>query len=119
MSKVLVVDDSDFMKDVILEALDLIGMSGDKASNGVEALNLLKQNKDYSLVITDVNMPEMDGLTLIKEIRKLNEDLPILVLTTESEEKTKKEAIKNGANSWLVKPFEATKLLSIIKELIE
>lgn len=119
MSKVLVVDDSEYMRELVMQAVELIDLSSDSAVDGKDALEKLNGSSDYDLVITDINMPEMDGLTLIKEIKKKWTDLPIIVLTTESEESTRKQAMLNGANAWITKPFEASAILNLIKELIE
>lgn len=119
MSKtVLIVDDSEFMREVVKQVLELINFSFETAENGKEALEKIRSS-NFDLVITDINMPVVDGITLIQEIRKINSNLPILVLTTESEEKTRKEAMQNGANGWITKPFEAVKLLNLIKEFTD
>jgi two-component system, chemotaxis family, chemotaxis protein CheY len=116
--KVLIVDDSEYMRAVVSQAVELIDLEHGEAENGLRALEKLKTDK-YDLLITDINMPEMDGLSLIKETRKLDENIPILVLTTESEDATRKEAMQAGANSWITKPFEASQILNIIKELLD
>jgi len=115
---ILIVDDSNFMRDAVNLALSLIDAPSVMASNGEEGLAVFRSEK-IDLIITDINMPEMDGITFIKEIRKLNKEVPILVLTTESEEGMQKEAISLGANGWIVKPFQGNELIQIIQDLLD
>lgn len=114
---VLTVDDSDYMREIVSQSLELGDFEVLQAINGVEALDVFKKNT-VDLIVTDINMPEMDGITLITEIRKINDDVPILVLTTESGESLKKEALNAGADGWIVKPFQPAKFLSMIEEVM-
>jgi two-component system chemotaxis response regulator CheY len=116
---ILVVDDSLSIREVVSFALQNEGFAVIKADNGKTALeSLTGQNVD--LVITDLHMPEMDGIELTKEIRKLNDfsHTPILLLTTESQVSKKMEAKLAGATGWIVKPFEAERLISVIKKVL-
>jgi two-component system chemotaxis response regulator CheY len=90
-----------------------------QAADGVEALELARQ-RIADLVLTDINMPRMDGLTLIKELRALPEykTVPMLILTTESGQDRKQEGKANGATGWLVKPFNDQQLLATIGRVL-
>lgn len=115
--KILVVDDMSTMRRVIKSILNQLGYSNiDEAENGKEALSKLSSG-DYGLLLTDWNMPEMDGLSLIKAIRqdpKLR-DLPAMMITAEAKKENVLEALKAGANNYVVKPFTA----DILKEKLE
>ncbi len=121
MSKsILIVDDSTTMIMSLKVMLEMSGFAVITANNGVEALNKLKSGTKPDLIITDVNMPTMNGLELIKNIRELPglKFVPILTLTTESDETKRAEAKKLGATGWLVKPVQGPDLIKIIKQLV-
>jgi two-component system chemotaxis response regulator CheY len=90
-----------------------------EATDGVHALQVVKGRK-VDLIITDVNMPRMDGLTLVKELRALPEykAIPILVLTTESDPTMKQRGKEAGATGWIVKPFNPDKLLEVVRRSV-
>ena len=120
MGKVLVIDDSLSMRKAVEMTLRGNGIDVDTASNGQEGLNKAKAKK-YDLIIVDVNMPVMDGLTFIKKVREElnpNRMTPIIFLTTEKEQSKKDEAKKAGATGWIVKPFNPDNLLSIVKRFV-
>lgn len=120
MSKtVLVVDDSLSIREAVSYTLQAEGFAVIKADNGKNALKNLTGNA-VDLIITDLHMPEMDGIELTKEIRKLNEfsHTPILLLTTESQVSKKMEAKQAGATGWIVKPFESERLIAVIKKVL-
>ncbi len=114
---ILIVDDSDYMRESVNLAVSLLDLETISAVDGKEALETFKKTKP-ELIITDINMPEMDGLTLITEIRKIDTDIPIIVLTTESEDDMQKKAMNLGADAWIVKPFKGKQLLAMVKELL-
>lgn len=119
MSKtILVVDDSASVRQVVSMALRGAGHEVVTASDGQDALSKL-DGRRYHLVVSDVNMPVMDGITLIKEIKKRADYrfTPILMLTTESEESKKAEGKAAGAKAWLVKPFKPDVLLAAVSKL--
>ncbi len=120
MKKIMLVDDSATLLMSMENVLKRAGYAVEKAKNGKEALDKLKGGLKPNLIITDLNMPLMDGITLIKEIRKLPgyRFIPILMLTTESEQKKRMEAKKAGATGWLVKPVKPNDLLGVIKKVI-
>ena len=119
MAKILAVDDSASMRQMVTFTLKGAGYDVVEASDGLEALQKAKTGK-VDLVLTDVNMPNMDGITLIKELRALPnyKFTPILTLTTESGAGKKGEGRAAGATGWLVKPFSPDKLLATIKKVL-
>ncbi|HYD64087.1 response regulator [Azospirillum sp.] len=116
--KVLTVDDSRTMRDMVTFTLKGAGYDVLEAGDGQQALTVIAANK-VDLVITDLNMPVMDGLTLIKRLRAApaHRTLPILMLTTESDEKKKAEGRTAGATGWIVKPFNPEKLISVVQKV--
>jgi two-component system, chemotaxis family, chemotaxis protein CheY len=117
---ILAVDDSMSMRQLVRATLQGAGYRIAQAANGVEALEYAKTQEAPRLVLTDVNMPEMDGLTLVRELRALPDykHIPILVLTTESGADLKKRAKEIGATGWIVKPFSPQELLATVKRVI-
>ena len=116
--KILFVDDSSVIRDMVESSLLQLGyMDIESAEDGVEALELASQ-EEYDFIITDINMPNMDGIELIRILRdKLTyASIPIMVLTTEWSESIKQKGKEVGATSWIVKPFD-TELLD--KAMIE
>jgi two-component system chemotaxis response regulator CheY len=119
MSKViLTVDDSISVRQVVAFALHDAGYSTLQAGDGSEALT--KLSGDVQLVITDLNMPTMDGLNLIRHIRtgSTNRYVPIIVLTTESQPAKKQEAKAAGATGWIVKPFRPEQLVAVVQRVL-
>lgn len=116
---ILTVDDSSTMRQMITFTLKGAGFDILEAGDGVEALEVAK-GKKLSLVITDVNMPRMDGITLIQRLRALPEFkfTPILVLTTESDASMKQKGKEAGATGWIVKPFSPEKLLDVVNKVL-
>lgn len=113
-SKVLVVDDSGVMRKIIIRALNGCGVNDIvEAGDGVEALAKIAAN-DISLVMTDWNMPNKNGLELLQEIRASGSKVPVIMITTEAEVGRVKEAIAAGVNDYLTKPFENDMLKSKI-----
>ena len=120
MANVLVVDDSVSMRKLVAETLATAGHRATEAEDGAAALEIAKGAK-FDLVVTDVNMPRMDGITLVGELRKLApfKFTPILVLTTEVDATKKAEAKQKGATGWLVKPFNPEALLATVKKVLD
>jgi two-component system chemotaxis response regulator CheY len=120
MVKILAVDDSRSMRQMVSQTLQDAGFETELACDGVEALELAKR---YSadLVLTDVNMPNMDGITLVKRLRELPEYRykPILVLTTESSMEKKMEGKNAGASGWIVKPFDPDRLVATVRRVLD
>ena len=119
MAQILAVDDSPSMRALVAATLQSAGHQVTSACDGVEALGLA-QEQQVELVLADVNMPNMDGITLVRKLRGLPayKFVPILMLTTEISPERKAEAKTAGATGWLVKPFEPTQLLDTIKRVI-
>ena len=117
---ILAVDDSASMRQLVKATLQGAGYEIVQAANGVEALKYAKTQAVPRLVLTDVNMPDMDGLTLLRELRMLDnyKHVPILMLTTESGQDIKKRGREAGATGWLVKPFTPYELLATVKRVI-
>ncbi len=117
--EILVVDDSNSVRDIVSDTLAGAGYQVDTAVDGGDALDKLKQ-KQYRLILTDLYMPGIDGLGLIKEARKMENyrHIPILFLTTESHLDMKKQAKEAGATGWIVKPFVPEKLVKTVKKVL-
>ncbi|MAF98239.1 MAG: response regulator [Micavibrio sp.] len=115
---VMTVDDSPTMRDMVSYTLKEAGYNVLEAEDGVQALSVLGQSK-ADIVITDLNMPNMDGLTLIKSLRSnpSYKATPILMLTTEADDAKKNAGREAGATGWIVKPFNPEKLLSVLKRI--
>ncbi len=114
--KVLIVDDSTMLRDMLSYALNEGGYSDViEAVDGVDGLEKAKSTK-FDLIITDINMPNMDGLTYIEELRKIPDygSTPILVLTTERSDEMKTKGKAAGATGWIVKPFVPDQLLKAV-----
>ncbi len=116
---ILAVDDSTSMRQMVSYTLEKAGYQVVQASDGVEALEYAR-GAGADLVITDVNMPNMDGITLCKELRglPLYKGIPILILTTESAVETKSRGKLAGATGWIVKPFNPEQLLATIAKVL-
>lgn len=114
---IMLVDDSNVVRSVVKKALALYGYNDTlEAEDGMEALELINARvKKVELFVLDVNMPRMDGITLISRIRENDKDTPIIMLTTETD-KTKMVQAKNlGATGWIIKPFETEKFIKVVE----
>jgi two-component system chemotaxis response regulator CheY len=116
---ILIVDDSESIREVVKFTLENEGYTVLVGVDGKDALKFL-DGKTIDLVITDLHMPNMDGIELIKHIRVIEayKRIPILFLTTESQVSRKMEAKDAGATGWIIKPFVPTKLLEALKKVI-
>lgn len=116
---ILIVDDSESIREVVSFTLENEGYNVLIAVDGKDALKYL-DGKDIDLIITDLHMPEMDGIELIKEVRKMPtyQRIPILFLTTESQATRKMEAKDAGATGWIIKPFVPAKLIGALNKVI-
>jgi len=117
--KVLVVDDSSAIRESVSYVLDQAGYGVVQAGDGLEGLEKLKEG-GFDLIVTDVNMPNLDGIGLVRKVREQGQHkfLPIVVLTTESQQSKMQEGKEAGATGWIVKPFDSEKLLGVVKKLI-
>ena len=116
--RVLTVDDSASMRALLRSALASRGFDVEQCEDGQEALEWLASN-EVDVIITDINMPRLDGFGLIEKLRAtaLHADRPILVLTTESSDEKKQRARQAGATGWIVKPFDADKLTTALRRV--
>lgn len=116
--KVLTVDDSKTMRDMVSFTLKGAGFDVVEAEDGVDALSVLDKTS-VDLIITDINMPNMDGVTLVKRVRGggAHRSVPILVLTTEGSDQKKADGRAAGATGWIVKPFTPDKLVQVVNKV--
>ncbi len=116
---ILAVDDSGSLRQMLAFSLRAAGYQVTEAVDGNDGLKQAKQ-KQFNLVLTDQNMPGMDGLSLIKSLRALPayQSIPILMLTTESGDELKMRGRAAGATGWLVKPFDPQRLLEVVRKVI-
>ncbi len=116
----LIVDDSTSMRQMVGFSLKQAGFDVFECINGQEALTALQKNGGVDVIITDLNMPVMDGITFIRNARSLESTrfTPILMLTTESGEEPKAQAKAAGATGWITKPFRPTQLLAVIDKVV-
>lgn len=116
---ILTVDDSATIRQMLTLTLQDAGYEVVEAVDGEDALAKLAGNPVH-MVITDLNMPKLDGIGLIREIRKIPQHrfIPIIMLTTESQESKKQEGKSAGASGWIVKPFKPQQLLSVVRMIL-
>lgn len=119
MTHILAVDDSPSMRDMVRIALTGAGFEVTQASDGAEALELASK-QSFDLVLSDVNMPRMDGIALIRELRALQSyrHTPILMLTTDASAERKREGKEAGATGWIVKPFDPAQLIATMLRVL-
>lgn len=117
--RIMVVDDSLSIRQMMTFTLKQAGYETIEAVDGKDALTKFA-TEDVQMLITDLNMPNMDGTSLIREVRKdaANRFMPILMLTTESQESKRQEGKNAGASAWIVKPFKAEQLLGVVKMVL-
>jgi two-component system, chemotaxis family, chemotaxis protein CheY len=119
MHSILAVDDSASMRQMVSFTLKGAGYTVIEAADGQEAYEIAR-GAPVDLVLTDQNMPRMDGITLVRSLRELPdyESTPILILTTESSSEMKEKGRAAGATGWLVKPFDPGRLLDVVKRVL-
>jgi two-component system, chemotaxis family, chemotaxis protein CheY len=120
MPTILAVDDSASMRSTITLTLRRAGYEVVEAADGREGVNKARAQQ-FEAVLTDQNMPQLDGLGLVRELRAMPsyKTVPILMLTTESSDEMKQKGRAAGATGWIVKPFDPTRLIDIIKKVIK
>lgn len=116
--KILIVDDSQSVRMIMRTALSGDGYEVIEAENGIDALD--KLDSDVNLIVTDLFMPKMDGISLIRFVRELPDHrfTPIIMLTTESQASRKQEGKAAGATAWIVKPFEVVGFLETVRKIL-
>ncbi|MFW6365480.1 MAG: response regulator [Spirochaetota bacterium] len=122
MKNIVVIDDSPTIRTSVQFALKKLGHTIKQAENGLKGLevvdDIMGSGEEIALCVVDINMPEMDGISFVKEFRTRDKFTPILVLTTESEESKMKEGKQAGASGWMVKPFKPNDLINVVQKLI-
>jgi two-component system chemotaxis response regulator CheY len=119
--RALVVEDSPTMRQLIVFALSRVrSLKVVEADDGVDALKKLSGQK-FDIIITDINMPMMDGLKLVSMVRKdeVHKDIPIIIITTEGAQEDRQRALSLGANAYITKPIQAPQVISKVKELLK
>jgi two-component system chemotaxis response regulator CheY len=122
--KILVVDDSATLRASVKFALSEAGYEVEEAIHGKDGLQKLNdlraQGVQVVLIISDINMPEMDGITFVKEVKQniAFKFIPVLILTTESQDSKKMEGKEAGAAGWLVKPFSNEQIIDVVKKFV-
>jgi len=117
--KILSVDDSRILRQIVKNAVEILGYDFLEAENGKKAFEILeKEGADISLILLDWNMPEMDGISFLKKIKSDErfKNIPVTMLTTEGEKTKMIEAVKAGAKNYLTKPFTQENLITKIQE---
>ncbi len=117
--KMLTVDDSPSVRKLVKFTLKAKGFQVSSAGDGVDALELMKQ-EDFDAIILDINMPRMNGLEFLKHIKanKQYASIPVIMLTTEGQDDDKDKAVALGATAYMVKPFKPTQLLTLIEKIV-
>ena len=116
--KVLVVDDEELIRGVIKEYLMLEKYEVDEAANGLEAVGMCEKNK-YDIIIMDIMMPHMDGLTACRKIKTFDEDVPFIFLSARTEEYDKLKAFDLGIDDYITKPFSPRELVARVKAVLK
>lgn len=120
MAQVLVVDDSSTVRNEVGDFLQKHGVDVITAIDGKDGLTKLQQDPAVKLILSDVNMPNMDGLTMVEHIRNEqgNNDVQIIMLTTESDPLMKQRGKESGVKGWIVKPFKGDAVINSIKKMV-
>ena len=118
MKTIFLIDDSVTMLMSLTQTLEMSGFKVESAQDGAQAIDKLKGMSKPDLIITDINMPNMNGIEFIKAARTFLRFTPILALTTESQQTKREEAKKLGATGWLVKPVGGQDLIRVIKQVL-
>jgi len=116
--KALVVDDSLTIRRIVIKALSMVGISeAAEAGDGAEALKAATE-QEFDLILLDWNMPKMSGIDMLRALRQAGKKTPVIMVTTEAEKSRVIEAIKAGANDYLIKPFAPDQLAAKVKNLV-
>ncbi len=117
--KILLVDDSRTMRNIQKKVLEQLGgVSFCEGGDGVEAMSVISASGSFDLVLVDWNMPNMDGITLVKNIRQTDRKTPLIMVTTEAEKARVIDALKAGVNNYVIKPFTPEMLLEKVKSTL-
>ncbi|HRH76107.1 MAG TPA: response regulator [Cellvibrionaceae bacterium] len=118
MAKVLVVDDSSTVRNEVSSYLSAQGIEVSTAVDGLDGLSKIQQDPNLKLVLCDVNMPNMDGLTMVEKVKQSGKTISIIMLTTESNPNMKQRGKDAGVKGWIVKPFNGEAAIAGIKKMI-
>lgn len=122
MPRILIVEDSGTMRTLLAQAFELFepDLKIDEAQNGFEALRLLPRN-DYDLIVTDINMPDINGLELVSFVKGSENyrSIPLMIVSTEGSDRDRDRGLELGADAYLVKPFEPEELQRLAAELLD
>ena len=117
--KALVVDDSMTIRRIVIKALAIVGITdATEAADGMEALDAINKGGMFDLVLLDWNMPKLSGIDTLRNLRQAGNKTPVIMVTTEAEKSRVIEAIKTGANDYLIKPFSPDQLAAKVKNVI-
>lgn len=121
MAKILVVDDSETVRNQLIQDLKKAGHHVIEAEDGVKGLQVLDSNQDTDIVISDINMPEMDGITMCSRINEQGnyKDIHLFVLTTEFDQELKTKGKEAGVKLWITKPVKMDKLITVIDKVMK
>jgi two-component system chemotaxis response regulator CheY len=119
VKKILVIDDSETIRQQVKQALAATGYEILEAVDGVDGLEKLRGHGDVSMALCDVNMPRMNGLDMIAEVHRAGPKIPILMLTTEGQPSLIRRARESGAKGWIVKPFKPELLVAAVTKLLD
>ena len=116
----LVVDDSATMRSYVVAALEAEGFEVTTAKSGLEAIKVLAQDRPFKIIITDVNMPDINGLELVRRVREnaARKETPLLIISTDGREKDVERGMKLGASGYLTKPFAAEDLIAHVRRFL-
>jgi two-component system chemotaxis response regulator CheY len=118
MAQVLVVDDSSTVRNEVSSFLAAAGISVNTAVDGADGFSKISSDAELKLVICDVNMPNIDGLTMVEKVKAAGKNIPVIMLTTESSPDMKQRGKDAGIKGWIVKPFNGPAAIAGIKKLI-
>ena len=119
MNKILIVDDSSTVRDEVVGYFTKNGVTAISATDGLAGFKAVANDSDIKLILSDVNMPNMDGLTMVEKIRsELKSDVVVIMLTTESSASMKDRGKASGVKGWIVKPFKGDAVLPTVKKIL-
>lgn len=118
--RILIVDDSSSLRNVVAIALEREGYETLQAANGAEGLERVAEAGKLNLIISDVNMPVMNGIEFLRALRQQPRGrfTPVLMLTTEGDDEMKQQGREAGARAWMVKPFDPAQLIDVVSRLV-
>lgn len=117
MKKILIIEDNIYLQSILTSLIEESGYSSVIAGDKKNGLNKFKEN-DPDLILLDKKLPDGDGFEILKKVKEVNSLLPVIILTSHSEQKIKDKAFSLGANAFINKPFDNSELLSVIKEFL-